>query len=347
MQILIDGRSITPQVSGIGRYTYELTKSYIREYGINNVKVILNNPIPEFPYPVIYCPYFRHGFFDNIEFSFWLSRQKYDIYHAGDSIGPFWHNKKLHRHIITVHDFMFWNVQDFFRLPPIKKWVRRHKNKLFFKYVLRDADQIISISRTTQEDVKSIYGLDSFVLREGINILQCDKVAKLTAFRGLQKNNFFFYIGLGMPHKNIDFMVRAFLQSNTNKLLVISGKGHKVIDNPRIVYTGFITDSELDFLYRNCAAFIIPSLYEGFGLPILEALSYHCKIFSSNAGSLGEFSKEVVFFFNPYEEEELRALIENCDNLQVTPKNINEYLKKFSWKDIWEEFHRNERNYRK
>mgnify|MGYP000995560633 CR=1 FL=1 len=68
------------------------------------------------------------------------------------------------------------------------------------------------------------------------------------------------YVGLGAAHKNIDFMVRAFLATNTEKKLVICGKGHHLINSDRIIYTGYIEDKYLDYLYRNCSAFIFPSI---------------------------------------------------------------------------------------
>lgn len=99
-QILIDGRSITPQLSGISRYIIELTKGYARQYGEENLLIIVNNYTRYIPFKQIICPYNRHSFRDNIKFSIWLSKQNYKIYHSGDMIGPFWHKKGV-KHIIT------------------------------------------------------------------------------------------------------------------------------------------------------------------------------------------------------------------------------------------------------
>lgn len=197
---------------------------------------------------------------------------------------------------------------------------------------------IISVSKTTRDDLKRIYGVNSFVLREGLNKI-VHKAGTDMKYGSLDKGTYFLYVGLGAPHKNIDFLVNAFLKTKTEKKLVICGKGHHVIDSPRILYTGYVNDEYLDYLYRNCAAFIFPSKYEGFGLPILEALSYGCKVFSSNTGSLGEFSPNVVHFFNPYEEKSLVELIDNCDNIVVYKDVIDRYLKDFDWEIIWHEFH--------
>ena len=65
----------------------------------------------------------------------------------------------------------------------------------------------------------------------------------------------------------------------------------------------------MNWLYQNASAFIFPSIYEGFGLPILEALSHNLKVFSSNGGSLKEFPEEVVKYFNPNNSDELIEII--------------------------------------
>lgn len=335
MKILIDGRSMTSQLSGIGRYTLELAKGYVHRYGAVNVLTIVNKSISYFPFKCIKCPYERHKIIDNIKFSRWLSQQEYDIYHSGDMIGPFWHKKGV-RHIVTCHDLMFFVVPGFFRINPIKSYIRKCRLKLFFLAILQDADMIVAVSQTTHDDLKRIYGLEPVVVREGINLIEHKK--SLCEYNGLTKDTFFLYVGLGSLHKNIDFMVNAFLASKTDKKLVICGKGHRPIMSDRIIYTGYVTDEQLHYLYQNCAAFIFPSKYEGFGLPILEALSYHCRVFSSNAGSLGEFSSDVVSFFNPEKKEELIHLMEKCNTINIDVTKINGYLKHFNWENIWDEF---------
>lgn len=337
MKILIDGRSITPQISGISRYIYHLIDGYIEAYGYDSVITVLNSQIIDFPYKYIICPYNRHSLFGSLRFSLFLNKLEYDVFHSGDMTGTVWH-KKDKKHIITVHDLMFLTVPGFYKSSSFRNKLRKLKNYWLFYWILRDADLRISISETTKSDLKKYYSLDSIVLREGVNEIKKAGI-RITDYKGLIANSFFLYVGLGTPHKNIQFMIDAFLKARTDKKLVICGKGHKQVINKRIIYTGWIKDEELDFLYQNCAAFIFPSLYEGFGLPILEALSYHCKVFSSNAGSLGEFSSDYVWFFNPYQQNELIHLIETCDQLKIDVKGIDEYLTYYDWKKIWKEFH--------
>lgn len=334
-KIIIDGRSMTPQLSGIGRYSLELIKAYVNKYGEDNVNILVNRPIPYLPYKCNVVKYKRHSIIDNVKFTLFISRCDYDIFHSTDLTGTFWHAKGR-KHIVTCHDLMYFMVPNFFRLNVVKTFLRKLKLKILFYGIVKDADEIVSVSETTRCDLKKIYGVDSFVLREGVNTIKKDLQPE--SYRHLTMGSFFLYVGLGMKHKNVDFLVRSFLKSDTDKKLVIAGKGHTIVESDKIIYTGYIEDKYLDFLYRNCAAFIFPSKYEGFGLPILEALSYHCRVFSSNAGSLGEFSQDMVKFFDPYSEIQLIRLIEQCDSFEVDCAKIDAYLEHFNWKDIWNEF---------
>ena len=338
MKILIDGRSLTPQISGISRYINELTKGYIREYGNDAVSVILNQVISAFPYHYILCPYHRHALCDNIKFSCFLQKLDYDIYHAGDLIGPFW-RKKNAIHLVTVHDLMLLKVKNFSKASFVKRAFRKIKFSFFWKRILSEADIVISVSETTKKDVKELLGIASIVFREGINEIKHDSSDRIKLNHDLIPGKYFLYVGLAMPHKNIDFLINTFLHSETDKKLVICGKGHCPIESDRIIYWGWAEDDELDCLYKHCAAFVFPSLYEGFGLPILEALSYHCRVFSSHAASLGEFSDKVISFFNPTDQSQLQYLLEHCDEIQVDDYLVDEYLRHFRWEEIWKEFH--------
>ena len=338
MKILIDGRSLTPQMSGISRYIRELTKGYVREYGHDSVCVILNQTVDAFPYRYALCPYHRHSLQDNIKFSCFLQKIDYDLYHAGDLIGPFWHKKNA-IHIVTVHDLMLLKIKGFSKVSFIKEAFRKIKFRFFWKRILSEADIIVSVSETTKKDVKEILGVDSIVFREGVNKIKLNSSGRAELSHNLISGKYFLYVGLAMPHKNVDFLINTFLHSATDKKLVICGKGHHPIESDRVIRLGWVEDGELDNLYRHCAAFVFPSLYEGFGLPILEALSYHCRVFSSQAASLGEFSDKVLSFFNPKDDSQLQYILEHSDEIKVDNKLIDEYLTHFRWEGIWKEFH--------
>jgi glycosyltransferase involved in cell wall biosynthesis len=343
MKILIDARSITSQTSGIGRYTNELIKGYIKHWGEENVTVILNSDKENRPYKVIYTNLNRHKIFDSIKLHFLLKTIDFDIYHATDLIGPLLKVKNKY-YIISVHDIMYKIVPNFFGENSLLTRMRILKNDLLFRNILRCTNEIISVSETTRNDLHKNFKIDSIVIREGVN--KINNNCFIEHFQDIIPNKYFLYVGSCNPHKNVQFLIDSFLKSNTNKQLVISGKNNLslFVESKKIIFTGFVTEDELDYLYKNCYAFVFPSLYEGFGLPILEALSYGKRVFSSTGGALKEFSNEVVCYFNPYNKKELIKLIENADNISVNSDLINTYLKKYDWENIWDEFHYNLKN---
>lgn len=339
---IIDGRSIVERTTGISRYSIELLKGYVRRFGADNVTVILMNGISLGICKEIHTSYDRYKLFDIIKFSYMLYNMEYDVYHSGDLIGPIFRKRNV-QHILTVHDLMYLVVPSFLGASTIRTKLQIWKSKIIDVLKLRVADRIISISQTTANDLRRIMGLNSIVLREGCNKLPCSNNYRCNRkeLLNLRQNDFFLYVGLGYPHKNIQFMINAFMNARTTKKLVICGKKHPLSANQyeNVIFTGWISDEDLDYLYKRCAAFVFPSLYEGFGLPILEALSYKKKVLSSNAGSLSEFSTEFVSFFDPHNEKELSMLMENVDNIKLDCKALTKYLEYFDWKNIWDEYH--------
>lgn len=327
-----------PYTCGIGRYTEELIKGYIKHWGHENVSVLLNPIICEKKdYNIIYTKYHRHQFLDNLWFSFFLLKLDYDIYHSGDLTGPFFKRKNKF-HILTVHDLMFLTVSTFFGKKSFRIWLRKKKNYIMTKLLLKTPNLIISVSKTTSTDCKRYFGVSSIILREGINVLKVQN--EPIVIKNLYPNTYFLYVGIGLPHKNIQFLINAFLKSNTDKKLVICGKNHPLQENKynNVIFLGWVSDTQLDYLYRNCTAFVFPSLYEGFGLPILEALSYGKKVLSSNAGSLGEFPSDIIYFFDPTNENSLIFLLENIDKMETDKIRIENFMKYYAWDDIWDEF---------
>ena len=107
------------------------------------------------------------------------------------------------------------------------------------------------------------------------------------------------------------------------------------ISPDQLILMGFVTDEELAALYRNCSLFIFPSIYEGFGLPILEAMSCGAPVIASNTTSIPEILGDSTFTFNPYSIDEITLLIENCLENPILLNNLNKNSRErssfFSW----------------
>jgi alpha-1,3-rhamnosyl/mannosyltransferase len=123
----------------------------------------------------------------------------------------------------------------------------------------------------------------------------------------------------------------------------ISGEHKKKLDNlahslkieNRIIWLGYVPDNLLPNLYSEATAFIFPSLYEGFGLPIIEAMACGCPVISSNRSSLPEIGGETALFFDPMEisdmAESIRKVSEDTEFRQTLARHGPEHANKFHW----------------
>ena len=171
---------------------------------------------------------------------------------------------------------------------------------------------------------------------------------------GLEEKQFIMYVGRPNPHKNLSRLIEAFslLKQDMPELhLVLAGKTDalfkrherdvKRLGIPDVHFTGFITEGQLRWLYEHTAAYIYPSLSEGFGLPGLEAMAHGAPVVSSNATCLPEVYGEAARYFDPMSVEAMAAAIRSV----LTKPQVRDDLiaagykqvKKYSWKRMAEQ----------
>lgn len=163
-------------------------------------------------------------------------------------------------------------------------------------------------------------------------------------------NNVEFWLGVGTiePRKNFQLLIEAYGELKDDKLLVIGG-GHGWLESDigekvkqlglenKVKFLGYLTDQELSVMYSSCFAFVYPSFYEGFGLPILEAMSCGAAVITSNTSSLPGVGGEAGLYIDPRSKE---SLVQQMAFLSNRPKKRKEHqelsikqAKKFSWND--------------
>jgi glycosyltransferase involved in cell wall biosynthesis len=162
------------------------------------------------------------------------------------------------------------------------------------------------------------------------------------------------YVGRPTPHKNLPRLIEAFAQlqaKHPDLYLVLAGKkdaNYKRIARDtkdkgieQVVFTGFVTDGQLRWLYEHCAAYIFPSLSEGFGLPGLEAMANGAPVVSSNATSLPEVQGDAAHYFNPENVDDMAKAINAVLTKPELRKTLIErgrkQVAKFSWKRMAEQ----------
>ena len=167
---------------------------------------------------------------------------------------------------------------------------------------------------------------------------------KLSAKFGFKKP-YLFYVGNAYPHKNIHQLIKAFtiLKNDWSGLnLVLSGPEshfYKFLKQStkikEVIFTGPVSDRELVVLYKNARAYVFPSLEEGFGIPLLEAMASGCPVVCSKAGSLPEVGGEAAFYFDPQDTEDMvlkikRVLTDEKLRKELIRKGERRY-KLFDW----------------
>jgi glycosyltransferase involved in cell wall biosynthesis len=136
---------------------------------------------------------------------------------------------------------------------------------------------------------------------------------------GLTKNAYFFSVASQGAHKNIDRLMQVAKLIGSDVKFVMAGSSnkqvfHKADTQPRnlnVSILGYVSDCELKALYENALGFIFPSTYEGFGLPVLEAMSCGCPVLCSSAASLPEVGGPAALYFHPYDVNNMVSVINN------------------------------------
>jgi glycosyltransferase involved in cell wall biosynthesis len=177
---------------------------------------------------------------------------------------------------------------------------------------------------------------------------------KAEPMQELEDQQFIMYVGRPQPHKNLERLIDAFAvlkQSHPNLHLVLAGKTDVLFKRharavkskgiPDVHFTGFVSDGQLRWLYEHCAAYVFPSLSEGFGLPALEAMAHGAPVASSNATCLPEVYGDAAHYFDPLDVQAIaKAIGEVIDNQKLRERLITagyKRVKTFSWKRMAEQ----------
>ena len=256
---------------------------------------------------------------------------------------------KNQKKVVTIHDIIAYKFPDSVNLLP------RIRFKLLLPKIIKNSDKIITDSYHSKSDLVNHFNVPDekieviyLGVEDRFRILPPDKVCKVKDKYGLSFP-FILYVGVLAKHKNIPVLLEAFnitLKKGLNYKLVIAGEKawkfqhifetlHKLGLQEEVIFTGHVPDEDLPALYNAADLFVYPSLYEGFGLPPLEAMACGIPVIVSNTSSLPEVVSDAGFLFDPLNSVELADAIykvltdENLKNNMVT-KGLKR-AKFFSW----------------
>lgn len=189
----------------------------------------------------------------------------------------------------------------------------------FLVRALRDrVDTVMTVSRFSRDELARRYGIRrALVGLEGWqHALAADDGSALLTRWQLEPQRYLLAVGSAKPHKNFALIEQA-LALLDDLPLTVAIAGADDIDifrrgrplGPRVHALGFVSDAELSALYRHAAWFVFPSLYEGFGLPALEAMANGCPVLAARAASIPEVCGDAALYFDPHDPQSLAALL--------------------------------------
>jgi len=320
-------------VRGIGSYSQNLADEYKRGERSNIDFEFFEDPSSPPPVDLIHYPYFDL-FFHTLPVK-----------------------SKMNR-VVTIHDVIPLIFPEHFPIG-----IKGNINLFLQKMALKNVQAIICDSKTSKEDIASKLSIPRekihvVYLASGKNFHKIKDKAKLLYISKKHKlpKNFVLYVGDVNWSKNIPNLLRSIRKSGQN--LVIVGKA--VADNninetreinklikklnieEKIVKTGFIEEGNLAAIYNLATLTILPSYYEGFGLPVLESMACGTPVVCANVASLAEIGKGAAIFCDPTNVNDISYKIQSYLNLSLSQKEelsqkVLKHASKFSWQKVAKE----------
>jgi len=365
MRICIDARPIINKQTGLGRYTYNIINALKRIDQKNEYLILIDAELVS-THPVfdlkndrfVYkkCPIPGVTVQQQIKLNQFLKDEDFDVYHYPHFDLPISIAKRI-KSVFTVHDLTYLLHRGVFQGA---EYFKRWYTKKIMSRGIRHAKKIITVSDSTKNDLIDYFNLNgSAVLKvETIHeacesnfkpIKNDDQIKKFKQKWNLNKP-YFLFIGERRPHKNLVRQIEAFaqLQRQVEERFdfVIIGKSYNDYFEPeekskqlklegKVRFLGYVEDNEIPLFYNCATAFMFASLYEGFGIPILEAMACGTPVITSNISSTQEIAGDAALLVNPYQVEEIcPAMINLATDSYLRKRYIEQGFERknlFSW----------------
>jgi len=357
IRLIFDARMI--KMSGIGRYI----RSLIPELQKNFELILLGNKNDLSKYNVKVIPVLKPPYHPLEQLELFKKIPEAEIFwtpHFNVPLLPL----RVKKRIATIHDIF--HLTPFSRLNFFQKFYAR----LLYKNALKKSNIVFTISEFTKSEIikyfpfmkKNIHKI-KVIPRFAESIFKKKKFGKDERTTFLRKydspQNYILYVGNIKPHKNITGLIEAFTylvkEKPSLKLMCVGQKENFITGNynikellkekgleDKVIFTGIISDNELIKLYHFAEFLILPSFYEGFGLPPLEAFACGCPVIVSDIPPLREVCGNAAFYVNPFSikniAEGMERLIENSDLRKQLVKKGFKQLRIFNKEKILQKY---------
>ncbi len=336
--IFLESHHLKNRCFGFGQFNYHLIQALAKQSPLD-YKIVLHGRSPknlkrEFGSAFDYKKYYSLRRYENFRI-----RKKYDLWHSlnqNTRIEPY-HNLP---YLLTVHNITY--IKD-------RENYMQHEVHQRFQEKLNRSDAITYISEYAKASTHKFFQLPSvpeYVIYNGNPIKKIDIPENFKPTVNPDKP-FLFSIGEFTRRKNFKVLIKMLLHIPDYQL-VIAGKDStqyasqirdlvsKMKLGDRVFLPGKISEVEKQYFYKNCQAFVFPSLREGFGLPVIEAMRFGKPVFASNNTSLPEIGGDLTYYWNHYDPEYmtevfLRGMKDFFKNEEKNREDSIKWAKRFNW----------------
>ena len=338
--IAVNARFLTQPLTGVQRFALEISRALQSLCGKNNIlffspsNILLQSEAKELNVEII-GKHTGH-LWEQIDLPRHLKKNGNPLLINLCNVAPIFYSNKLS----TLHDITY------IRYPHTYSKAFRWFYRITMPLVLKTSKHIFTVSEFSKKEITSHYHIPQNKITVVYNAV--DKKFRPQPDNALKKENYLLAVSSVKESKNFALILNAFevlsKQRDDLKLFIVGDlkQGNfsnidlnKFVNHPRIKFLGRVDDNQLIKLYSNANAFLFPSLYEGFGIPVLEAQACGCPVIASNTASLPEVLQDSAEFVNPQDPADLtRAIskiVTHCEyKNQLIDKGFQN-LERFSW----------------
>ena len=371
LRIGLDGTTLQEERSGIGFYTEHLFAGLFEVDGANDYAIFSNAEVrsDRIPARLVHRGHRfpMRGVWMQVVLPLLLRRAQVDVCHCTNYVAPLLSGRPS---VVTFHDMTA------LLLPGCSPWKKRLLLRPLIPLIAHRADAIIAVSESARRDVLRLLRVPPekvHVIYEGVapifrpveDARERERVRGRYGLRG----PYLIAVGTVEPRKNLIRLSRAFRVVRDKRglqLLIVGGKGwrgEEILREVRkmageaVVWVGYAPSEDLPALYSGAEALVYPSLYEGFGLPVIEAMACGTPVITSNNSSLREVAGDAALLVDPEDEDDIAAAVRRI----VEDSDLRESLRRkglrrsieFSWEEaarktlkVYEQVHRQRRGYR-
>ncbi|SNR24584.1 Glycosyltransferase involved in cell wall bisynthesis [Maribacter sedimenticola] len=333
--IVINARFLTQTITGVQRFALEICENLPNYIEGKEVVYVCpkGNKINNFENDkkIIIVGRLRNNLWEQIELPLFLKKNGNPLLINLVGIGPIKYKNK----VLTLYDLAFYHHPEWF------SFTFRKTYNLLIPISVKNAKRIVTDSEYVKLDIHNTYGIK----KEIIDVIYAAPSTKFVNLK-LKREKIILTVSSLDPRKNLKRVINAFQEIESDYKLVIVGKSngsfsstiyeHNTVDS-KIIFTGYLSDDDLIRLYNTASIFIYVSLFEGFGIPPLEAQASGCSCILSNTTSLPEIYGSSVRYCDPLSVSSIKKAIvdlvrnekEREDLKRLGLKNV----KKFDWKD--------------